>query len=420
MSTCKSSALRQALLSRLLPAFLLTAIALPCLAQEPPLPAELAFLYKVGKPYRITYEPWTELQIPQGNRGSGGVGKVARGKHWEFPVIVTGAMTQDAIWAVIKPAFLANGWTSVHEWSAGGIELYLHYQKDGVEAWATTGPGDPERAGVDMVEIAPMPFTFTLTAPSATPEPVNPAAGDFPWLGPLPGSRFRSSAPDPAPFYVAIKGASEPELVASSSIIKAYYAPPDGLSNPLFRLAYHDARTAAGWTIVNESMGSDVAISAHFTKNGRNLWASLHKNDTYDIRVADAGAATKDLGADLKKNCHVALYGVLFDFNKSTLQAASDPVLQQILSLLTKDATLKLEIQGHTDNVGNDAYNQTLSEARAHAVVAWITQHGIAAPRLTAKGYGKTRPVADNGTDAGRAKNRRVEIADPRCTAQGK
>ncbi|MDR3774431.1 MAG: hypothetical protein P4L26_13835, partial [Terracidiphilus sp.] len=125
MPLCTFSTLRQVLLNRLLPAFLLTVLALPCLAQEPPLPAELAFLYKVGKPYRITYEPWTELQIPQGNRGMGGVGKVVRGKHWELPVIVTGAMTQDAIWAVIKPAFLANGWTSVHEWSAGGIELYL-------------------------------------------------------------------------------------------------------------------------------------------------------------------------------------------------------------------------------------------------------------------------------------------------------
>ena len=298
--------------------------------------------------------------------------------------------------------------------------LFLHYQKDGVEAWAETDPLGAERASVDIIEIAPMPFAFTLKQPAATPEAVNTTAGDFPWLGPLPGSKFRSSAADTAPFYVSIKGASEPELVAQASIIKVYYPPADGLSNSLFRVAYHDALTAAGWTIVNESMGSDVAISAHFTKNGRNLWASLHKNDTYDMRVADAGAATKDLGADLKKECHVALYGVLFDFNKSTLQAASDPVLQQILSLLTKDTTLQLEIQGHTDNVGNDAYNQTLSEARAHTVVTWLTQHGIAAARLSAKGYGKTRPVADNSTDVGRAKNRRVEIADPHCKAQGK
>jgi outer membrane protein OmpA-like peptidoglycan-associated protein len=399
---------------------MLAFITLPLMAQEQPIPAELSFLNKLGKPYRITYEPWTELQIPEGNRGSGGVGKVVRGKHWQFPVIVPGATTEDAVWAIIKPAFLANGWTAVHEWSAGGIMLFLHYQKDGVEAWAETDPGGAERASVDMIEIAPMPFKFTLTSPSATPEPVDPNAGDFPWLGPLPGSKFRSSAPDPLPFYVPIKGANEPELVASGSIIKAYYAPPDGLSNSLFRIAYHDALTAAGWTIVNESMGADVAISAHFTKNGRNLWASLHKNDTFDIRVADAGAVNKDMGSDLRTNCHVAVYGVLFDFNKSTLQPASDPVLQQILDLLKKSPTIKIEVQGHTDNVGGDAYNQTLSEARAKAIVTWLTEHGIAGDRLTAKGFGKTRPIADNATDAGRAKNRRVEIADPNCAAHSK
>ena len=407
-----SSCVRFAVMSALL-AFM----TLPLLAQEQPIPAELSFLNKVGQPYRITYEPWTELQIPQGNSGMNGIGKVVRGKHWQFPVIVAGATTPEAVWAIIKPAFLANGWTTVHEWTAGGVELFIHYQKDGVEAWAETDTQGNERASVDVIEIAPMPFTFALTAPSATPEPVDPNAGDFPWLGPLPGSKFRSSAPDAAPFYVPIKGASEPELVAPGSIIKAYYAPPDGLSNPLFRIAYHDALTAAGWTIVNESMASDVAISAHFTKNGRNLWAYLHKNDTYDIRVADAGAANKDMGSDLKTNCHVAIYGVLFDFNKSTLQPASDPVLQQILDLLKKNPTQKIEVQGHTDNVGGDAYNQTLSEARAKAIVTWLTQHGIAASRLTAKGFGKTRPIADNATDAGRAKNRRVEIADPNCAA---
>ncbi len=83
---------------------------------------------------------------------------------------------------------------------------------------------------------------------------------------------------------------------------------------------------------------------------------------------------------------------------------------------MASDKTLKLEVQGHTDNVGNDAYNQTLSEARAKAVATWLTQHGVAADRLTAQGYGKTKPVADNGSDVGRAKNRRVEIADPRCS----
>ena len=396
-------------------AAMLAFTAFPLAAQELPIPAELAFLNKLGKPYRITYEPWTEMQIPQGNRGMDGVGKVVRGKHWQFPVIVSGAMTPEAVLAIVKPAFLANGWASMHEWSSGGIETFLHYQKDGVEAWADAYPS-PERAVVEIVEVAPIPFTFTLKPPAATPEPVSATAGDFPWLGPLPGWQFRSSTADTDPFRVPITGAADAELVAPSSIIKTYRQPAEGMSNSLFHAAYHDALIQAGWTILYDRQ--DVSLTAHFTQNGRNLWATLYKGEFNEIRVADAGAANKDMSSDLKTKCHVAIYGVLFDFNKSTLQPASDPVLQQILDLMKRNPTQKIEVQGHTDNVGGDAYNQTLSEARARSVVAWLTQHGIAATRLTAKGYGKTKPIADNSTDAGRAKNRRVEIADPRCKAK--
>lgn len=404
--------------SRALTIGLLAAISgLRCVAQTVPLPAELQFLYKYGQPYRMTYEPWAEIQMPPGPWGDNGVGKLQRGKHWQFPVIVPGAKDGDAVWAIMKPAFLNNGWTTVREWKAGGLLLWMHYQKDGIDAWALLGTGDPERAGVEMVETAPLPFAFTLVEPAAVPETVSATTGDFPYLGPLPGSKFRNSSADPAPFWVTPKGASQPEMVASGSIGKAY-STTETLSNTLFRAAYHDALLKAGWTIVNEFMGSDVMILAHYTQKGRNIWASLHKNDTYDIRIADAGAITKDLSSDLAKNCHVALYGVLFDFNKSTLQPASDAVLQQIAGLLQKDAALKLEIQGHTDNVGGDPYNQKLSEDRAQAVVGWLTQHGIAANRLTSKGYGRMVPVADNKTDEGRAKNRRVEIADPRCAAK--
>jgi len=167
-------------------------------------------------------------------------------------------------------------------------------------------------------------------------------------------------------------------------------------------------------------MGADALILAHYAKNGRNIWASLHNNgDGYDITIAGNGGVDQ-MKANLAKACHVALYGVLFDFNKATLQAASDGPLRQVLGILNADKALKLEVQGHTDNVGTPAYNQTLSEARARSVMAWLTQHGVAADRLTAKGYGLTMPVADNKNDEGRAKNRRVEIADPRCKPQGK
>jgi OOP family OmpA-OmpF porin len=183
----------------------------------------------------------------------------------------------------------------------------------------------------------------------------------------------------------------------------------------LLTTAYRDALTKGGWAIVEE--GNSV-IRAHYAQRGRNIWAMVSpRAGGYDLNVADAGVV--DLGASLAKACHVALYGVLFDFNKSTLQPSSEGVLQPVANLMAADKTLKLEVQGHTDNVGNDAYNQTLSEARAKAVATWLTQHGVAADRLTGKGYGKTKPVADNGSDEGRGKNRRVEIADPRCSPKG-
>jgi outer membrane protein OmpA-like peptidoglycan-associated protein len=99
-----------------------------------------------------------------------------------------------------------------------------------------------------------------------------------------------------------------------------------------------------------------------------------------------------------------------FDFDKADIKPESKPIIDQIVKLLTANAGLKLTVEGHTDNVGNPAYNQRLSEARAKSVVAALTTQGIDSRRLNAVSYGQTRPIADNGTDEGRAKNRRVEL----------
>jgi outer membrane protein OmpA-like peptidoglycan-associated protein len=159
-----------------------------------------------------------------------------------------------------------------------------------------------------------------------------------------------------------------------------------------------------------------VVLIVHYGENGRNIWGNLHLGDAaYTIIVADATIDQGKLAADLGSQCHLALTGVLFDFDKATLKPESDAVLQQVAALMSRNGVLRLEVQGHTDSVGSDAYNQPLSEARARSVVVWLTQHGVAANRLTARGYGKARPIASNDNDAGRAQNRRVEIADPAC-----
>jgi len=86
-------------------------------------------------------------------------------------------------------------------------------------------------------------------------------------------------------------------------------------------------------------------------------------------------------------------------------------VLAEIQQLLSDHGDLKLKVEGHTDNAGAPAANMKLSQARAAAVVSWLQKHGIKADRLTATGFGDTKPIADNGSEEGRAKNRRVELA---------
>ena len=77
---------------------------------------------------------------------------------------------------------------------------------------------------------------------------------------------------------------------------------------------------------------------------------------------------------------------------------------------MQKNPTLRIEISGHTDNVGKDDYNMTLSENRAKSVRQWLIDKGINTQRIVAKGYGKTKPIADNSTEEGRQQNRRTEF----------
>lgn len=117
------------------------------------------------------------------------------------------------------------------------------------------------------------------------------------------------------------------------------------------------------------------------------------------------------LAKALEANGSVAIHGILFDTGKATITPDSEKVLQTIGDVLKADAALRLEIQGHTDNVGQKAANQTLSQQRAEAVrQSLITRFGIAAARLTAAGFGDTKPVGPNTTEDGRALNRRVEL----------
>jgi outer membrane protein OmpA-like peptidoglycan-associated protein len=106
----------------------------------------------------------------------------------------------------------------------------------------------------------------------------------------------------------------------------------------------------------------------------------------------------------------VNMSDVLFDFNKYTLKGEAREKLAKVSGILAAYPSLKLQVEGYTDSVGSDAYNQKLSEQRADAVRDYLVQQGVQTANISAAGYGKSNPIADNATAAGRAQNRRVQL----------
>jgi outer membrane protein OmpA-like peptidoglycan-associated protein len=103
--------------------------------------------------------------------------------------------------------------------------------------------------------------------------------------------------------------------------------------------------------------------------------------------------------------------GLLFAFNSDSIQAAAGTNLRELAASLNRYPDSQLLIVGHTDNVGDDAYNQRLSERRANSAAAYLAAQGVTRTRISASGKGESEPVTTNDTDAGRQQNRRVEVA---------
>lgn len=110
---------------------------------------------------------------------------------------------------------------------------------------------------------------------------------------------------------------------------------------------------------------------------------------------------------------------ILFATNSSTLMPASQTTLRQIAEVMVKYPETNMIVKGHTDSVGSDDYNQKLSESRAGVVKNFLIGEGVASARITSIGFGKSVPIADNSTEAGRASNRRVEIEVKPAAPQG-
>ena len=136
--------------------------------------------------------------------------------------------------------------------------------------------------------------------------------------------------------------------------------------------------------------------------------------DVLEVKAREDKMVTlsaSELSTAITSTGRVAIYGILFDTGSSVIKLESKASLEQIAALLTQNAALKLHVVGHTDNQGSLESNFALSKARAGAISSALSaQYGIAAARLSANGVSSLAPVASNSDDAGRAKNRRVEL----------
>jgi outer membrane protein OmpA-like peptidoglycan-associated protein len=146
----------------------------------------------------------------------------------------------------------------------------------------------------------------------------------------------------------------------------------------------------------------------HFMTDDPTVIVDVVAKKSVDINMVTVKAS--DIADALATKGTIDLYGILFDVDKTDVKPESSKTLDEVASLMKIDRSLKLEISGHTDNTGEKDHNLKLSEGRAQAVVDVLTKkYGIDAARLAAKGYGDTKPVAPNDSEANKAKNRRVE-----------
>jgi len=129
------------------------------------------------------------------------------------------------------------------------------------------------------------------------------------------------------------------------------------------------------------------------------------------VKLSFPGGEAPKIEQSLKEKGIAEVHGIYFDFGSDQIRSESEPVLKEIAEALTANPTWKLNVEGHTDNIGGDQYNQALSERRAAAVKATLVErHRISASRLTTTGFGASRPKESNDTLEGRARNRHVEL----------
>ncbi len=271
------------------------------------------------------------------------------------------------------------------------------------------------RKDIRNVAILLLACAALASAGAAAQEEDAEGCKDHPMLSRMKGFYISSceSKFDAAEFYVAEDKTESVE--GQKTVIE--YALNEGAPSPSYlqiRRNYSNAMKSLGGTILYDE---SRYASFKLIKNGKETWLAVegfNDGSDYTLTILEVQAMEQEVTANqmldaLNKDGFMALY-INFDSGKADIKPESLPVVDEIAALLKDNPDLKLSIEGHTDNVGTAPSNKMLSEKRAKAVVAAVVAAGVDAARLSALGWGQENPIADNRSEEGRAKNRRVEI----------
>jgi OmpA-OmpF porin, OOP family len=251
-------------------------------------------------------------------------------------------------------------------------------------------------------------------------------AFDVPFPPPLPGARLIDTKTIDEPLELKQATANQEAVIAGRSYIQQTYERPNQLTAIAFVQAFRDALFNLGWKLIDVTRLEEtplqpetVNVAAHYRQHGRNVYARVTQEPAgpYQVNIADVGA--EDWAATLAADCRVRIHSIHFEHDRPIIkEIESEPTLVKLADLLKSKSTPPVRIEGHIDNVGEAgaAAREALALGRARMVVDWLTKTaGVPASKLVAEGLGKSRPIADNDTDLGRALNRRIEVARQDC-----
>lgn len=253
-------------------------------------------------------------------------------------------------------------------------------------------------------------FVFGFTVPVFAQDDIE-GSKDHPMFSRMQGFYITEYRYEEFGSYTFYRESGE-EVIAEGKKTYIYYESKEDVPALKIIRNYSNAIKKIGGTGYEYSSNR---VWMNYKKGNYEIWAEVYAGDYhYTLTVVEIGEVEQEVNAaslyeQLNTTGKAILY-INFETGKSVILPGSKKTIDEIISMMTQNPDLKISVEGHTDNAGTESSNQKLSEERARSVTDAISAGKIDRSRLQSKGFGEMKPIADNSTEEGRAKNRRVEL----------